>query len=196
MRTSLVAPIMVFLLVLVSCKGKEQDANRQAADKPGAATQTPVVTPYAGENGLQKSVTNNQQGQVAEEGDLLNGQKEGTWVTYHNSGLVASVTSYRGGKKHGFAMKADDTGSITERMFYVNDQLEGKRFLYNHTRVKEEANYRNGKLDGERKLYYDDGKVQEEGNFKNGKRDGIAKWYDQQGSVTIQYTYKDGEKVE
>ena len=189
MRKAQTIAAILFLLFIVSCNKTGNEAA-----KPVNA-EGYIITDYSDAGGLQKAVKKDQQSKVIEEGDLLKGLKEGTWVTYHaNSGLVATVTGYRNGKKHGLSLKGDETGSITEKMFFINDQLEGQRLVYNRTHIKEEANYKNGKLEGERKLYYDNGKIQEEGTFKNGKRDGSAKWYDQEGKATIEYTYRNGEK--
>lgn len=181
------------LLFTVACKNEGGSSRSKVKDITADGY---LISDYTNGSGLQRAEKKDQQNKIVEEGDLLNGKREGTWVTYHaNSGLVATVTGYRNGQKHGVFLRGDETGGITEKAFYVNDQLEGKRIVYNRTRIKEEANYQNGKLEGERKLYYDNGKLQEEGTFKNGKRDGEAKWYDQEGNPTIQYKYKNGEQV-
>ncbi|QQS28093.1 MAG: toxin-antitoxin system YwqK family antitoxin [Sphingobacteriales bacterium] len=189
---SLKSLLIVFAMFAIASCSQESKKAESTVSKEDY-----ILTEYPGGGGLQKAVKKDKQLKVVEEGDMLNGKKEGTWVTYFvNSGLISSVTSYKDGKKHGLMLKADETGGITEKMFYINDQLEGQRLVYNRTRVKEEANYKNGKLEGPRKLYYDNAKLQEEGVFKNGKREGKAIWYDQEGNKTIEYTYKDGEKVE
>lgn len=154
------------------------------------------LTPYAHDVGLQKAIKK-QADKITEEGDLRNGKKVGTWVTYHTrNGLIASITSYNSsGVQHGLMVKSDDRGNITEKAFYINGVLEGKKMVYNRTRVKEESEYVNGKLDGTRKLYYDNGKLQEEGSFKAGQRDGVTTWYDQEENPKFAYEYENGKKV-
>lgn len=156
---------------------------------------------YANMGGLQRATKKDAQGKLLEEGDLLNGQKEGTWLVYHTKAnqkhIVGSITSYRNGKKHGSIVKINDRGNLTERAQYVNGQLNGPRMLYNNSRIAEDAIYQDGQLHGKRTVYYQDGKtLKEEGNFKDGKRHGINKWYNEDGEVTIEYEYKNGKRME
>ncbi len=168
---------VLLLVVLVGC---------QPADGGGQS---------AGSGSLERS-SNEENGKLLGEGYLRGGEKDGSWITYHKrNGLVESVVGYRNGLRQGPYMKADDKGSVTERGFYVDDKLEGPRVRFTRTRVKEESNYTGGKLEGARKLFYDNGKIQEEGNFKDGKRHGENKWYDQEENVTIAAEYANGEKV-
>jgi antitoxin component YwqK of YwqJK toxin-antitoxin module len=88
-----------------------------------------------------------------------------------------------------------ESGSVKEKSWFVNDELQGERIVFNRTRVKEESFYVDNVLHGKRSLYYDNGKIQEEGNFVNGKRDGIVRWYNQDEEVTIQTEYKNGDVV-
>ncbi|MGB1242584.1 MAG: toxin-antitoxin system YwqK family antitoxin [Chitinophagales bacterium] len=172
--------------------------------KTSAAKSIPVkagnfqLTPYPGLGGLQKAVKKDAQDNIEEEGDLLNGEREGTWVTYHKgikSHLMEGVTAYRKGIKHGAYLKMDNRGSLTEKGYYVNGNLDGRVIVFERGRIKEETDYKAGQIDGERKRYYSNLKLQEAGTFKNGKRDGYARWYDEEGNVTIEYQYKNGEKV-
>lgn len=66
---------------------------------------------------------------------------------------------------------------------------------FNYATVKEQRNYKNGKLEGLVKIFYDNGKLMEDGMYQNGLREGVSKWYDQEGNVTITYEYKNGELV-
>ena len=188
--------ISIFLLssILVSCGGSGSSAPAPKAVQSGDY----ALTDYDGMNGLKRAVKKDAQDNIQEEGDLLNGQRESTWLTYHKgvkSHLPESSTTYRNGLKHGLFLKMDDRGNITEKGFYVNGNLEGRVYMYERGRIKEETDYKNGKIDGERKRYYSNLQLQEAGTFKNGKRDGYARWYDQDGNVTIEYQYKNGEKV-
>lgn len=146
--------------------------------------------------GLKPVSKNDGKGKLLEEGmEDSKGQKQGTWVSYSNKNLPTSLTSYIDGKKNGIHLKFNESGSITEKATFVNDKFEGPFFKYNHSRIKEEAKYQNGVLEGERKLYYDNGKLQEEGKWINGKREGDVKWYNEEGNLKLHYEYKGGEKV-
>lgn len=59
--------------------------------------------------------------------------------------------------------------------------------LYRHFKrnaLAEESIYKNGNLDGYRKLYYSDGKtLQQEATFTEGKLNGVSKSYTQNGKI-------------
>lgn len=154
------------------------------------------LTNYVGSN-LQKAVKKSEQGKLVEEGDLVNGKKTGTWTTYHlRTGLPDKIVTYHEGQKQGMALKMSDRGQILEKMYYANDVLNGVKYAYKYNRILEESIYKDGELDGTRKLYYETGKqLKEEGNFKNGKRTGVNTWYKESGEISLQYRYEDGKRV-
>ncbi len=193
MNCKLFVSACLIISLLTACGGSSNAPTPKAVLSGDYA-----LTSYSGMNGLQKAVKKDAQDNIQEEGDLLNGQRHGTWVTYHKgikSHLVESTTTYNNGVKQGLFMKMDDRGNVTEKGFYVNGNLDGRVYSFERGRIKEETDYKNGLIDGERKLYYSNLQLQEAGTFKNGKRDGYARWYDQDGNVTIEYQYKNGEKV-
>lgn len=196
MNCKLIISICLIVSLLTACGGN--------TGKTPAAKSNPVkagdfqLTPYSGMGGLQKAVKKDPQDNIEEEGDLLNGEREGTWTIYHKgikSHLPESTTTYRNGVKHGLYLKMDNRGSLIEKGYYNNGNLDGRLIVFERGRIKEETDYKNGQIDGERKRYYSNLKLQETGTFKNGKRDGYARWYDEDGNVTIEYQYKNGEKV-
>ncbi len=188
---------MVMAFTLTACQQPGGSSSNAGKSKAASTSLSGYdVTDYG--NGWKKAVKLDNNGKVTEEGDLNgNDQKIGTWLTYHpRKELLQSMTTYKDGVKNGAYIKADDRGSISEKAYYNNGELDGQRLLYNRTRIKERAFYKMGKLEGERKVFYENtDKIQEESNFKNGQRDGISKWYNQDGDITIQYEYKDGKKV-
>lgn len=68
--------------------------------------------------------------------------------------------------------------------------------LYRHFKrnaLAEESIYKNGNLDGYRKLYYSDGKtLQQEATFTEGKLNGVSKSYTQNGKLETEAVYKMG----
>ena len=77
---------------------------------------------------------------------------------------------------------------------YKEGVLHGKRVQYRFGGIKRSSDYFvNGKLDGLKTVYYDNGFRQEEANYKNGLRDGISRWYNQSEVITIEYEYKAGK---
>ena len=52
----------------------------------------------------------------------------------------------------------------------------------------------NGKLDGERFVYYENGQIAEKQNYKYGELDGVSKWYSEKNSVLKEFVYVNGER--
>jgi hypothetical protein len=69
---------------------------------------------------------------------------------------------------------------------------ETKRTYYASDRIKTEAHFVNGILDGVSKRYYENGTVRSETNYKNGKRDGVAKEYYLNGKIKADLIYEGG----
>ncbi len=62
------------------------------------------------------------------EGQVVNGQKVGTWIEYYNSNtyLPKKIVNYVNGKKDGIFVEIDKTGSLSKKAEYKNDVLEGQ----------------------------------------------------------------------
>ena len=181
-------------LLLMACNqqpGLNDIPVEQLADLPAGAKKEP----YADNAALVKVTVERSAGIPLEQGTYLNGERHGTWTTYHNNELVKSITTYVNGLEEGAHVEIDDRGQLTLKAFYHSGALDGEYIAYNRTRVVERKFYTNGKLEGTVKKYYDNGNIMEESLYKGGKLNGISKWYDQQGNVTLQYEYKDGDLV-
>jgi antitoxin component YwqK of YwqJK toxin-antitoxin module len=86
----------------------------------------------------------------------------------------------------------DNSGQLSERLFYHDDTMHGIYTKYDGGTVSETRTYKLGKLQGLLVKYYPNGNRMEESPYQNGKINGVAKWYDQDGNLTIEYTYNDG----
>jgi hypothetical protein len=69
---------------------------------------------------------------------------------------------------------------------------EISRTYYASKKIKTEAHYVNGKLDGISKQYYENGTLWSETNYKNGKREGMAKEYYLNGKIKADLFYEGG----
>lgn len=151
----------------------------------------------AGSGKIENKVEKDADDKTIAEGGLMNGEKHGTWITYHKkNGMVESVIAYNQGIPHGAFIKINDKGYITEKGIYDNGEFNGDYLKYIRSKIKEEATFVDGKLDGVRKQYFDDGKIMSEGAYKMGVKDGSFKYYTQEGDVKFEQTYKNGDKVE
>lgn len=79
---------------------------------------------------------------------------------------------------------------------YKNGKLEGLRTVfYPSTKIAEETNYSNGLKNGLYKKYSEkDAIVLEESNYKNGEYDGLAIYRDPLGNIVAQGRYVNGKK--
>ncbi|WP_431135750.1 toxin-antitoxin system YwqK family antitoxin [Psychroserpens mesophilus] len=50
-----------------------------------------------------------------------------------------------------------------------------------------------GKLEGEKIVYYDNGQIAEKSNYKNGQLEGVSKWYSERGVLLKDLLYKNDE---
>lgn len=150
------------------------------------------------------------------------GKKDGIWKgTYEVSKRPRYEGTFDHGKETGVFKFFDDTKKgdvIATRDFTANngssytifyDQnknkvSEGKEvgkaregeWKYYHKASKVVMtleNYKNGKLDGPRTVYYPDSKIAEEMTYINGFKEGVYKKYGQNGTLLEQTTYKNNE---
>ena len=61
---------------------------------------------------------------------------------------------------------------------------------------KNNGYFKNGKLDGLKKQWYENGQLSVEGNFKNGELDGLQRSWYENGQLNYEVNYKNGELIE
>jgi len=151
-----------------------------------------------------------------------NGKKDGVWKgVYEVSKRPRYEGTFDHGKETGIFKFFDDTKKgdvIATRDFTANDGSsytifydqnknkvsEGKEvgkaregeWKYYHKASKvlmTLENYKNGKLEGLRSVYYPNSKIAEEMNYVNGSKEGVYKKYGQNGTLLEQSTYKNNE---
>jgi len=64
-----------------------------------------------------------QSGTVMETGRFVNGKMDGTWISYHESGLRSGEAFYALGQKTGEWKMFDETGSVRYKLLYANNKL-------------------------------------------------------------------------
>lgn len=132
----------------------------------------------------------------SETGYVVNGKKNGTWLTYHDEGRIKTLSTYVDGQKTGPYMELSNRGQIEKQIEYQGDKLHGVSTTYKFGKPIKETPYVNGKIEGRYVEYNDKGdQVAKEVYFKDGKQHGSLKYFDENGKVTLEYEYKNGEKV-
>lgn len=135
---------------------------------------------------------------LIEEGTVLDGKKNGVWVSYHGDikGFPKVVANYVAGKLSGPYMEINEYGQFQVVAQYRNNKLHGRVAKYQFTRIAEELHYKDGVLHGPYTAFFPNSDVkQRSAEFKNGLEDGTTRFYNEQGKITMEYLYKNGEKV-
>ena len=105
-------------------------------------------------------------------GNVINGIKEGKWVTYYRGNKIKEMVLFKKGKKNGFYEKFDIYGNIIKSGTYKNDLKEGvwkhyKRWHYYHKEpiIKRKFTFREDQLHGQFISYYNNTDIQLEGTY-------------------------------
>lgn len=86
-------------------------------------------------------------GNLIEKGDFSNGLKDGSWMTWHDNGNVASMYSWNDGWRSGDFKEFNREGSLRIKGSYRNDKLHGTVYYYTPAgAVVREERYRYGQL--------------------------------------------------
>jgi antitoxin component YwqK of YwqJK toxin-antitoxin module len=181
--------IYIFVLLLTACNSNTNIPRGDFSDMPEAAE----LQGYPMNEDLKQATVYGGGNYVMEQGDYYNGLRHGTWTTYYPAtGYINTLTNYFQGKRQGICLKMDNSGRLTERLFFHDDLMHGVYTKYEDGAAVETRNYKLGKLEGLLVKYYPNGNRMEESPYENGKINGVAKWYDQDGNLTIEYTYEAG----
>ena len=123
------------------------------------------------------------------------GQYDGIFRQYYESGQLAQKGSYKKGLGQGEYIWYYEEGSIKQKAFYKNDKIEGiVTSFFPGGKIAQTVNYVNGKKEGELIEYYENGKVKEKRFYVNGKEEGKSLFYDEKGNLMKTEIYKNDIK--
>jgi len=187
-----------FLLVLIAfvftnCEQGVSNTVPNAAPVNLAGFTTTKIAGGAG----QKAVKKGPDGKILEEGTLINGAKNGAWITYYpdKDKAIKTMANYVNNELNGIFLTFSDRGQIETLTTYANGIYDGNFAKFRFGNMEESATYVNGQLEGLYKKFYQTRKIQMEAEYKNAVQDGFYKYYDEDGNVVMEYQYKNGEKV-
>jgi|AntRauTorckE5430_2_1112549.scaffolds.fasta_scaffold00677_5 antitoxin component YwqK of YwqJK toxin-antitoxin module len=145
----------------------------------------------------QRAELRGPEGQLAETGYVRNGLKQGTWTSYNPEGEVPiKIVSYIDGMLNGPYVELDDLGRLAVVATYKDNQLHGHYGKYRIGRPELTINYTDGQMDGVFAEYdYAKNKLRKEAYYKMGKMDGPLRHYNEDGKIILEYLYKDDVKV-
>ncbi|HNR08132.1 MAG TPA: hypothetical protein PKM27_12500 [Saprospiraceae bacterium] len=134
-------------------------------------------------------------GNLLVEGVIFQGKRNGSWVTYHPSGQVETITNYLEDRKNGLYLRFGQNNQIEEQASYMDDLLEGTFIRYQFGHLDERIEYKAGKKNGRAIKYYLRGGMQREMEFKDDVQDGFYRFYGEDGTKQIEEVYRAGKKV-
>lgn len=133
---------------------------------------------------------------------FIDNEWEGKAEICNGAGIPIERKSFVEGKLVGEYTEIGLSGSVTSKVNYVNDKMEGPiDAFYDNGKVYGEAVMKNGLFNGKQLKLHENGKTMILGQFKDGKS--VGKWqefyYD--GSIAAQYSYNsagelDGDYIE
>ncbi len=90
----------------------------------------------------------------------------------------------------------ENSKTIMTLEVYKDGKLEGPRkVFYKNEALAEEVNYKNNLKEGIYKKYTEKGGLLEESNYTNGEYQGLCLYYDPEGNVVAKGNYKKGKKT-
>lgn len=126
------------------------------------------------------------------------GRRQGLWKVYNYYGYVLSEVSYKDGKLSGSStIYYSVTGKVRERANYFDGKKDGEfaNFFFNG-QTNSEGEFDYGKKVGTWTFYYSStGETRKSGNYVMGKLDGEWKFYNSKGVLLKTVYYKMGEAV-
>jgi len=133
------------------------------------------------------------------EGTFMHGKEVDTFKYYTLSNGKSVLSAVKVFNKNNRI--TDVTFLASNKKVISKGKMNGKKFIgkwvYYHKNSNKkmiEENYGNdGKLQGERKVYYENGVVAEDTNYKNGKLSGEAKWFAENEMLIKVANYENGE---
>lgn len=128
--------------------------------------------------------------------DYENNGKLARSVMFHESGEVMGKGKYVNEKKDSVWTYYDRKGLISMKETYDNGKLNGEKIIYyapkknGEERIAEITHFKNGMAHGEWKQFFINGTVKAEGEFVDGNYDGTVTYYHPNGNKSSVKRYK------
>ena len=183
---------LLILCCLFACGGSGGNGSNAplSVDLTGF-TQTPLA------GGGISAVKKGSDGLILEQGIIVNGKKNGSWITYYptKEDRIKTIANYVDNELNGLFLTMSDRGQIETKTNYVNGAYDGVYSKYKYGNLEETATYANGKMTGLFKQYYRNNKIKLEAEYKDGQQHGSYRYYDEEGNTVMQYEYENGTKL-
>lgn len=131
-------------------------------------------------------------GRVASEGYLENGQPEGYWKSYYPSGILKSEGNRENHLLEGEWKFYSDSGQISNIIRYSAGLKEGISEEFVDSIVVAREPYSNNRKNGLAKYFYEDGLIERWVPFDDGREDGKGYHFRRDGTVDAILTFQSG----
>lgn len=130
-------------------------------------------------------------GGKTDEGNYVDGKKDGVWVTTSAEGVVRSRVTFAKGVPKGEAAYFYPDGEVMERGYWNVDHWEGDygRFHPNGNKACEFHYDASGRRQGRQAYFHENGKLLFDGNWVGGKISGSLSIYNDQGRKVMERNY-------
>ena len=127
------------------------------------------------------------------EGTFDHGKETGTFKYFDDTkaGTVIATRDFSKADGSCYTIFFDQKGNKVSEGLVKNKLFEGQ-WKYYHKESKDIMtleNYKNGKLNGSRKVFYKENELAEEVNYVDGKKNGIGKTFGENGKQIDQHTF-------
>ena len=175
--------IIAILVVLCSCVGFSQDKLNQMDEK-------------GNRHGIWKG-THEKSNRPRYEGTFNHGKEVGIFKYFDDTkaGTIIATRDFSKNDNSCYAIFYDQKGNKVSEGKLVNKITEGtwKYYHFESTQLMTIEFYKNGKLEGNRKVFYKDGTVAEDTNYKAGIKEGTSKTFSETGKLIDEHIYKNGQ---
>lgn len=141
--------------------------------------------------------THKESNRVRYEGTFDHGKETGIFKYFDDTkaGTVIATRDFSKGDGSCYAVFYDQKGNKVSEGKLVNKlpEEEWKYYHFESKQLMSQEYYKDGKLDGVRKVFYKDGTIAEETNYKLGTKVGTSKTYSEKGQLIDSHIYKNGQ---
>ncbi|UGS24557.1 toxin-antitoxin system YwqK family antitoxin [Flavobacterium channae] len=141
--------------------------------------------------------THKESNRVRYEGTFNHGKETGIFKYFDDTkaGTVIATRDFSKGDGSCYAVFYDQKGNKVSEGKLVNKLPEGewKYYHFESKQLMSQEFYKEGKLEGVRKVFYKDGVLAEETSYKSGIKVGNSKTYSEKGQLIDAHIYKNGQ---
>ncbi|WP_208022812.1 toxin-antitoxin system YwqK family antitoxin [Flavobacterium jejuense] len=131
------------------------------------------------------------------EGNFNHGKETGVFKYFDDTkaGTVIATRNFSKGDGSCYAIFYNQKGNKVSEGLLVNKLPHGewKYFHFESDQLMSLENYKQGKLNGVKKVFYKDGSLAEVSNYVNGKKQGLYKKYAENETILEEINYKGGK---